>query len=140
MYECGIVFCERSVVEAKPRHHAGTKVLDHHVGYFGKLVNNRLCGTALEIDGEALLAAVERAEIAAVAIAQRWTAADQVALKSLDLDDFGAEIGHQAGAVRAGQHRGEIEHPDALQRTRPRFCHSSALDHDRAGSRHCGLP
>ena len=30
-----------------------------------------------------------------------------------------AKIGHQARAVRASQHRGEIEHADTLQRTRP---------------------
>ena len=127
----GIVLAERGVVEAQPRHHAGPEVLDHDVGQGGKLIDDRLGGLALQVDRKALLAAVERAEIAAVAVAQRWPAADHVALEPLDLDDLGTEVGHQARAVRAGQHRGEIEHADALQRTRPRFGRRRGRGHRR---------
>src|SRR5664279_3561434 len=61
-------------------------------------MNDGFGGVRLQIDRDALLAAIERAEIGAVAIAQRRPRADQVALRSLDLDDLGAEV-----AIRRAQ-------------------------------------
>ena len=45
-------------------------------------------------------------------VAQRRAAAHRVSLGGFDLDDFGADIGHQAARKRARHHLTEIEHPD----------------------------
>ena len=102
------------MVEAKPRHHAGAKVFHHDVGFPSQFVDDGFGRIGLQIDRDAFLAAVECAEIGAAALPQWRSRADQISLRSLDLDDFSAKVGHQAGAMRAGQHRGEIQHPDAL--------------------------
>src|SRR5207302_9280533 len=45
---------------------------------------------------------------------------------NLGIDQPGAEIGHQRAAERAGDHLGELERPDSLQRS-PRLCHGAAV-------------
>ena len=42
--------------------------------------------------------------------------ARHVAARRLDLDHVGAEVGEQHGAVGAGQHLGEVDHPQPAQR------------------------
>src|SRR5205823_364867 len=41
------------------------------------------------------------------------------ALRPVDLDDVGAELGQQPAASRAGQHLGQVEHTEAVERRRP---------------------
>jgi hypothetical protein len=129
------------MVEAQPRHDAGTKIFNDDVGQLGELVDDLLGSIALQVDRDTFLAAVQCTEIGAVALAQRWPPADQIALKAFDLDDLGAKVGHQARAVRAGQHGRKIEYPDALQRARPRIARGSCHAQLAAlRSRKRGLP
>ncbi len=43
------------------------------------------------------------------------------ALRVFDLDHFGAEIGQHHAGERSGDHRSQLDHPDALEH----LCHRS---------------
>src|SRR5438128_1200174 len=72
----------------------------------------------LDVQRHALLAEVPGLEIFAVGIAQlvRPDMARRIAIRRLDLDDFGTQLGQEHGAVRTGAELLEREDTDALQR------------------------
>ena len=49
-------------------------------------------------------------------VERRPPVAHLVALRRLDLDDLGAVVAQDLGAVRPAQHPGEIEHEDPVER------------------------
>ena len=59
------MLAQRSIVEAEPRHDAGTKVFHHDIGDLRELMDDGFGGVGLQVDGDALLAAIERAYIPA---------------------------------------------------------------------------
>src|SRR5208337_152716 len=61
---------------------------------------------------------VELAEAGAGAMAQRQAGSHHVAIRRLDLDDLGTEIGEHARAMRSGDRGGEIKNPQVRQRSR----------------------
>ena len=72
----------------------------------------------LQVQGDALHAAIVGFEIGAGQPGHDGRAARIVAdLRHLDLDDLGAEIGHQHVGHRAGLRGGAGDHLDALERT-----------------------
>ena len=115
--EARVLGGERVVVEAPRRHHAGPEVLDEHVDGAGEAPHEVAPGRLRQVDGDQPLAEVElhepgRARDLAVA-----TGAGLVAAGRLELDDVGAELGEHPRAVRPGDDPGEVEDPDAGQRS-----------------------
>jgi hypothetical protein len=70
----------------------------------------------LQVEHQALLAAVHDGEQGAAAFAHGTDVAVVVALWGLDLDHFGAEVGQQGRGERAGQHAREVHDAYTLQR------------------------
>src|SRR6266480_7645622 len=119
--EAGVVRAQRFVVEAQALHHAGAEILEHHVGLPCHPAEGLLPGRRGDVEGEAQLVAVECAEV--VAVTRRVRAQPELAecvpaLRALDLDDPGAEIGELQPRVRARDELPQLENADAFQRTR----------------------
>ena len=75
----------------------------------GEVTQHVLPGGAGEVEADGALAGVEKAELDRVAVSvDGGQAPVGVALRCLDLDDVGAQAGHEQGAVR-----GKVELPDA---------------------------
>jgi hypothetical protein len=72
----------------------------------------------LQIECQCPLAAIGAEKKPAVAGQAQRKLAQHVALRRLDLDHRGAEIGEQRAAVRAGKIAAQIEDRDAAERTR----------------------
>ena len=68
-------------------------------------------GGIFQIDGHSALATVEAEKIAGVLAGKRWSPATAhvTAARAFELEDLGAEIGEQHGAVRAGESVRKIE-------------------------------
>src|SRR6185369_7508305 len=113
-----ILLVQRRRIEAEALHYAGTKILDQDVALLGEVVDELARLGLLQVEAEALLAAVENSVVRAETVAHRLAAAHVVAFGRLDLDDFRARVGEQPRAVRARDHRAEVQHADSLQRAR----------------------
>jgi len=128
---------QRGAVQPVLRHHAGREVLDHDIGAAHQ-VEHQLAGARVgQIDRDAALAGVHAREVGALvgAIGQQLHAgiAHFVAFaRTLDLDDGGAEVGEQPGAVGACQHAGEVEDGEASEQ---RLVRMRGLGHGRGGLR-----
>ena len=90
--QAGVIGGHARVIEAEPLHHAGTIVLDHDVGTADQPPRRRHGLRTLQIEDDAPLAGIELAVGRACAVPERRTAAHEVALGRLDLDDIRAEI------------------------------------------------
>ena len=103
---------------AETLHRAGPEVLDQHVGPREQTLEERAIGGQLEIEREALLAAVQRQEIRGAILDEGPDAARVGAdLGPLDLHDARAEIGEQHRAVRTREHPRQIDDERACQRS-----------------------
>ena len=111
-----IDLAQRFIAETETLHHAGAEILDHNVRAFDHAVYEPDRLLRFEVEGQALLAGVKLAEIGALAVAKRRAQAHLLAFRRLDLDHFGADIRQQARAIRPGQHDGEIQHADGVER------------------------
>ena len=104
------------VTHAQLVHNAGTVVLHHHVGLLDHLQKQLLALRRLQVQGNALLIAVDVGVVHAGAVFQRAEGAGIVALAGhLDLDDVGAEVRQHHGAVGASQNTGQIQNRDITQ-------------------------
>ena len=72
---------------------------------------------ALQIEHDALLAAIDAEERAILRLQRRRILAQVVAIGRLDLDDVRALVGQQRAAVRARDVRAQVEHAHAAERT-----------------------
>ena len=106
---------QRFVVEPERRHEAGPEILEHHVGLADQLEGARLALRRVDVEHDALLVAVERAE---KADAEPGQLARLVAARRLDLDDFGAQVGEDHSARRSHDHVREFDDADAVERQR----------------------
>jgi hypothetical protein len=89
---------------------AGPEGLDQHVGRLAKVEQKIAPLGRLEIEHDALLAAVEIAEEHGGRPVEEANVAAGVAFaRRLDLDHLGAVIGERHGQVRARQERGEVD-------------------------------
>ena len=121
------------VPEAETVHHAGAKILDHHVGLLDQRQDDLAAFGRLEIDREQALVA-ERAEIEAADAAGHFgagPAARTLAAERLDLDDLRAHVAEVLGARRPLQHVAETHDLHPVEE------HSSvsAIRHRRSASR-----
>ncbi len=103
------------VTAAKPVHGAGRVVLDRHVGRRHQPVQQRAALTGFQIEGEAALIAVERAEEAG---GKAGEPPGRIAADRLDLDHVGAEIGEDQPRARTHDGVAEFEHANAGKRER----------------------
>src|SRR5262249_48834908 len=69
----------------------------------------------LQLHGDAALAPVDRCERGAHAVTAAPGPQIVTPPGALQLDDVRPEVGHQGGAVRAGDHPGKIENADAVE-------------------------
>src|SRR5262249_26107548 len=101
-------------------HHAGTIILDDDIGFRSELLRQRDALLALQIDDNALLAAIAADEIVTLAIAE-WRKSTRIVTGAgrFDLQHFGAEIGQREGSRRPSEHAGEIEHAHIGERALP---------------------
>ena len=103
--------------EAEPLERAGSKVFHQHVGRLNQLGQERLAFDRFQIDGDALLVAVDAEKIRAPAADERRPLARIVAVPGiLDLDHLGAHVAEQHRAQRPGQHTREVEDAQPGQR------------------------
>ena len=114
--EARIVPAERFVVDAQPRGDAGAEVLHRHVGVAGQVMDDLLALGRLQIDRDAALVPVPCLEHAALAFDEGPPVASVVAAGRFDLEDVGAHVAEQHGAVGTGDEAREVEDPDAVQR------------------------
>ena len=110
--ECPQLAC----ADAQALGHAGAEVLHHHVGLGGHLADQGHGLGVLEVQHQALLVAVHHREQRAFAVVHGADGAVVVALRRLDLDDLGAQVGQQGRGQRPGQHAREVEDAHAVQR------------------------
>ena len=103
--------------ETEPVHGLRADRVDEDVGRVHQ-PPERLAGLLmLEVEADAALVAVaDQEEGRHAGIAPRPGLARGVARGRLDLDDIGAHVAQQHGAVGAEQHGGEVEDPDAFHR------------------------
>jgi len=99
-------------------HRARAEILDQNVGFFQESFEERAVVLILQIEGDALLAAVQRDEVGGGARDEGSNVPGVVtAIRALDFDHPGPQIAEHHGAVRAGEHACEIEHGNAVEGT-----------------------
>ena len=106
---------QRRVVKPQTRHDPGAEIFHHHVIDAHQLSDDVSRGGALEVEGQAFLAAVELAVHGADALTHGRHVAGEFPSRRLDFQYLRPQIGHQAGAVRTGDDRGEIQDANAVQ-------------------------
>jgi hypothetical protein len=104
--------------QAQPRHGLRPDIVDQHVHALGQPQQHLPAFRGLQVHDDAALTAVGVQEHPAhLAAAAGANLPDDVALRAFHLDDVGAHVAKNRGGVRTHHHRGEIEHPHALQRS-----------------------
>lgn len=94
---------DRGRAEPEPFGDTGREVLHEHVGAVEQRRHDRLRGVALEVEGDALLGAVEPDEVAGLAVHGLVVGAGEVAAaRPLDLEHARPEVGQVPGGQRRG--------------------------------------
>ncbi len=111
----------RLVAESELFQDARPKLLNQNISTFKQRA--KLCGSLLrlQIDRQAVLAAVEQAESRARSLPLRRITAHVVAARPLDLGHLGAGFRQHQRRQRARQQIGKVDDPDPRQRLRHRF-------------------
>ena len=110
---------ELGVGEPEPGGQIAPHVVEDGVGDLHEIVENGAARRVLEIEGERLLAAIERLEVERVLLVQvgRHVAGAVAAHRGiLDLDHLGAQVGEDLRAEGAGSELGDGEDADAVER------------------------
>jgi hypothetical protein len=108
----GVALVERLPVQSERGLERSADVLDDDVGPSDERAQDGGARGGRDVRDDAPLAAVDADEEAAVARPLLTEAARLVAGRRLELDDVRSEVAEQRRAVRAGHHRGDLEHPD----------------------------
>src|SRR5665213_2567536 len=109
------------VGQAQPVHHPDAEVFDDDVELRDQRLDQLDPFRGFQVDAQALLAAVDRLEIAGIAVlgiglVEGTGVARQVAaVQALDLDHLGAQVGEVLGAEGPGQRLGEVQDLQAGQ-------------------------
>src|ERR1051325_6938838 len=117
MDQLRIQICQLVVLEAEALSRRGPEVLDQDIGGFEQREQNLPALRLAEIEGEALLVAIERAKARAIALVLRIAAAVGVAFaRQLDFDDLAAEIAEQAAGVGSGDVAPHVDRRRSFER------------------------
>ena len=106
------------VAQAPFFHRTRLEILDQHVRGFQQAQENRLALRLAHVQRDGAFVAVDADKVAGVAFVKGGApVADFVALRGFDLDDLGAMIGQNHGAVGATKDPCKVHDLDACQRT-----------------------
>ena len=120
-----IAFLQRLPADAELVHHSGTEAFNDNVGCLDHLQKVVALRRILQVEPEALLAAIDCDEELRHFLAHRTHGARIVAsARILDLDHFGAHVGKMHGGYRARQQPGEVEDANTVQRFVDRLIHA----------------
>ena len=110
---------KRRVIQPEPRQATRLEILDHHIGAVDQRAQTLQVARVIEVAGDAGLAAIGGVEIGgdrlhravgAGAVDEGWApSARVVALRGLDLDDLGAQIGQGLADPGAGQDARQLD-------------------------------
>src|SRR5205085_4152741 len=114
--EARVELFKTRIIDAEASRHRGPEILDQHIGALDHAVQDRESLLLLQIEGNGALAAIGPEEKASLTRQAGGELAQHVALRRLDLDDVGAEIGEERATVGPCQITAEIEHRDAAER------------------------
>ena len=94
-------------------HDPQAEVVDHDLRGLDEAIEGRTAGLALQVEGDASLAAVEAVEVRGLALdpAAGHGAAEVGVIRRLDLDHVGAQVGEEERAVRTCEVVRQLEHP-----------------------------
>ena len=107
---------EHVIADTQLVHDAGAVVLDDDVSLLDHLEEELFALLRLQVQGDALLAAVDVGIVHAVVVLLRAHGAGVVALaRHLDLDDVCAVVGEHHRAVRTGQNAGQVQNGHITQ-------------------------
>ena len=115
--EARVELFEARIIDAEASRHRGPEILDQHIGALDHAVQDRQPLLLLQIEGNGALTAIGPEKEASLTRQAGGELAEHVALRRLDLDDVGAEIGEQGAAIGTGEVAAEIEHRDAAERS-----------------------
>ena len=128
----GIAGLDRRVAESEPVEDTGPEVLEHDVATRPRDPRSvRGAASRRKSTETQRLPQFCCAKYTGNPPTARLSGAGEVTLRRLDLDDVRAEIGERLAARGAGQHTGQVEHADAVERSRRR--RSSRIYWRRAG-------
>ena len=114
--EPGIDLADLVPSKTHPRDRSRRIIFEQDVHRGQQFLDDRETFGLFGIETEALLAAVLLHEIGATPILQKWKRAREIPLGwNLDLDDVGAELGHQPGHGRARERLGEVQYLVAVE-------------------------
>ncbi len=120
----------RLVAQPELGRHPGQEVLHHDVRPLGQLEGDLGALGPLKVEGDAPLVPVDGGERRAHAVLAAENAQVVAERRPLDLDDVGAEVGEEGGAVRSRDHPREVEDADAFE-----HAHAAGTARPRAHSR-----
>ena len=104
------------VAQAPFFHGTGLKILDQYIGGFEQAQQDGLARRLAHVQGDGAFVAVDADEVAGIALVEgRAPVTHFVALRGLDLDDLGAVVGQNHGAVRPAEDPREVHDLDACQ-------------------------
>ena len=116
--DAGVDLLHLLIGEAQTLQHAHLVVLANHVGGLQQLGEDLLALFALQVQGHALLVAVDVGVVAAEAVLHGAPAAGLITGgRGLDLDDLGAVVGQVHGAERAAVCLSQVQYANAFQRS-----------------------
>ncbi len=90
--------------------------MQHRIGGPDQRLTRQAVLLVFEVKHDRALVAVQRVEVAALAVCERLVVAPRIAAGRLDLDHVGAEVGEQHAGKRPRHVLGVLEHPDPIQR------------------------
>src|SRR5262249_59573379 len=105
---------EDIIAQSKLFHDAGPVILEQHVGAGDELEQDRSAGVRPQVELNAALAAVVGDEIRTVLLPAKGPEGI-AALRMLDLDHVGAEVGQDHAPERSRDYGAELDHAHALE-------------------------
>ena len=121
------------VGDAQALGHAGTEVMHQHVGGGQAALQRGAPLGALEVEHQAVLAAIHPQKRAALGGQRRRVLAQVVAVRRLDLEHLSALVGEQRAAVRSGDVGAQVEHAHTAQGPRRPRARRQAVKRRSAG-------
>jgi hypothetical protein len=116
--QCGVLRRQGRVVQAEPVGRRRAQRMQQHIGATEQALQHGPTLRALEVDHDAALAAVAGHEEGAHAWRAAWPdRAREVAFGRLELDHLGTHVAQILAGQRAEDHRGDLQHPDAFERS-----------------------